>query len=766
MDRHGRLAPAALVVSALTMALVIGFDTQLGNAALVGLVLTSCAAFVTMTIAERRHPTLTIKFVSAVVIAETAVSLLVMPRATGDLWWYAIYGRIVAVYHASPYTHVPATFPSRPAARLGRSRVVARAVGLRALVHRCLQPRVLRARHRGAADASLLPGPRRRGPRHRVRDHLAAHTLRRRGGVPCLQPGRRAVPRQRRAQRHHRRGRAAGRRRARVPRTRHRGGDRPRPGCPHQAHRCGRPRRAGRVDVRRARGRRPASKTAFASVGVVVLGYAVAGTAALFTPLDTAGARFSAGSLWRLLPRLGRSLPSTHVVLAVLAVLVLLVITRSARRGPAIAVTAAVATLSAGAAYTLAGYVGWALPTAALDHESKVARLAAAEAVLLVAVYQVLRHPFPGWIGTSLMNVAEIGGPLGMLVILVLLVRAARPPADAEPDTSPDGRLTWAREPRTLVVIPTLDERANIEAVLRSTRAALPDAHVLIVDDGSRDGTPEAATALGRELGGIDVVRRVGERGLGSAYRAGFAAGLADGYDVLVEMDADLSHDPHALPSLVDGVRAGADLVIGSRYVRGGATPGWSPMRRALSRGGCWYARHMLTLPVRDATSGFRAYRADALRRIDLDDRRSERLRVPDRDGVPRRPRLAAGSSRCRSCSATASRARRRCRWRSWWKRSRSSRGGESMIGLAASRRPWPSPPASPRCGREAATPLPKPRRPPPITRVVRDRASTLTVHDQGRVPRAARHVRGGGTPHAARPRGRGGSAVPRRADG
>jgi len=87
---------------------------------------------------------------------------------------------------------------------------------------------------------------------------------------------------------------------------------------------------------------------------------------------------------------------------------------------------------------------------------------------------------------------------------------------------------------------------------------------------------------------------------------------------VLVEMDADLSHDPYALPALVDGVRNGADLVIGSRYVPGGATPGWSLKRRALSRGGCWYARHMLSLPVRDATSGFRAYRADALRGIDL----------------------------------------------------------------------------------------------------------------------------------------------------
>ena len=280
--------------------------------------------------------------------------------------------------------------------------------------------------------------------------------------------------------------------------------------------------------------------------------------------------------------------------------------------------TAALVTLSAGAAYILPGYVGWALPTAALDHESKVARLAAAEAVVLVAVYQVIRHPFSGWFGTSLMNVALIGGPLAMLVILVLLVRATAPASDTEPDTPHEREPRWAPEPRTLVVIPTLDERANIEAVLRATRAALPGAQILIIDDGSHDGTPELATTLGLELGGIDVVRRVGTRGLGSAYRAGFAAGLAQGYDVLVEMDADLSHDPQALPSLVDGVRNGADLVIGSRYVRGGATPGWSPVRRVLSRGGCWYARHMLSLPIRDATSGFRAYRAGALRRIDL----------------------------------------------------------------------------------------------------------------------------------------------------
>src|SRR5204863_4046798 len=114
MERRRSLAPTALVISALAMAVVIGFDTQLGNAFTVALVLLGCGAFVTMTIAERRRPALTIKLVSGVVAAETAVSLLVAPRATGDLWWYALYGRILAVHHASPYTHAPARFPHDP----------------------------------------------------------------------------------------------------------------------------------------------------------------------------------------------------------------------------------------------------------------------------------------------------------------------------------------------------------------------------------------------------------------------------------------------------------------------------------------------------------------------------------------------------------------------------------------------------------------------------------------------------------------------------
>ena len=122
------------------------------------------------------------------------------------------------------------------------------------------------------------------------------------------------------------------------------------------------------------RGKRPATRTTLASAGVLLAGYAIAGEHALFTPLQTAGARFSTGSLWRLLPRVGLRLPSPHLALAVLAVIVALVIARSARAGGAACVTAALAALTAGAAYTLAGYAGWALPTAALDHEGRVAR--------------------------------------------------------------------------------------------------------------------------------------------------------------------------------------------------------------------------------------------------------------------------------------------------------------------------------------------------------------------------------------------------------
>jgi dolichol-phosphate mannosyltransferase len=172
---------------------------------------------------------------------------------------------------------------------------------------------------------------------------------------------------------------------------------------------------------------------------------------------------------------------------------------------------------------------------------------------------------------------------------------------------------------RVLVVLPTYNEIENIDTVLRQIRAALPDGSVLVVDDGSPDGTADRAEALNGELGSIAVLRRPAKAGLGSAYRAGFRRGLDQGFDALVEMDADLSHDPAVLPRLVGPLAGGADLAIGSRYVPGGAIPDWPFLRRAISRVGCWYARVMLGLSVHDATAGFRAYRAEALRDIDLE---------------------------------------------------------------------------------------------------------------------------------------------------
>ena len=177
---------------------------------------------------------------------------------------------------------------------------------------------------------------------------------------------------------------------------------------------------------------------------------------------------------------------------------------------------------------------------------------------------------------------------------------------------------------RALVVLPTYQEAGNIDTALARLRAAVPDATVLVVDDNSPDGTADLAEATGRELGNIEVLRRPGKDGLGSAYRAGFAHGLERGYDVLVEIDADGSHDPAALPQLLAAVEQGADLAIGSRYVPGGSTPEWPTSRRLISVIGNRYASFVLGLDVRDATAGFRAYRAEMLRKLDLAAQRAD----------------------------------------------------------------------------------------------------------------------------------------------
>ena len=176
-----------------------------------------------------------------------------------------------------------------------------------------------------------------------------------------------------------------------------------------------------------------------------------------------------------------------------------------------------------------------------------------------------------------------------------------------------------------LVVLPTYQEAENIRDVLERIRASVPEAHVLVVDDGSPDGTADLAEQVGADLGQIHLLRRTSKSGLGPSYRAGFAWGMDHGHEVLVEMDADLSHDPAVLPDLISAVTVGlADLAIGSRYVAGGAVPGWPTHRRLLSQWGNRYAGFMLRMPVRDATAGFRAYRAEILEKVGLDGVRAD----------------------------------------------------------------------------------------------------------------------------------------------
>ena len=171
---------------------------------------------------------------------------------------------------------------------------------------------------------------------------------------------------------------------------------------------------------------------------------------------------------------------------------------------------------------------------------------------------------------------------------------------------------------RTLIVLPTFNEADNIVEVLQKLRAIVPEASVLVVDDSSPDGTADLVEEVAEGIGDVSVMRRPSKSGLGSAYRDGFRHGLAAGYDVMVEMDSDLSHDPAALPSLLAAVADGAALALGSRYIPGGSIPDWSWHRRALSRWGNRYAAAVLGIDVNDATSGYRAYRAEALAKIDF----------------------------------------------------------------------------------------------------------------------------------------------------
>ncbi len=170
------------------------------------------------------------------------------------------------------------------------------------------------------------------------------------------------------------------------------------------------------------------------------------------------------------------------------------------------------------------------------------------------------------------------------------------------------------------MIIPTYNERENIATIIGRLHAALPKANVLVVDDGSPDGTGKIADELAAESGGrINVMHRTEKNGLGAAYIAGFRWGLERDFQILVEMDADGSHAPEQLERLLTRVEEGADLVIGSRYVPGGETVNWPASRQFISRGGNLYVRLALGVQVRDMTGGFRAFKRSALEELDLD---------------------------------------------------------------------------------------------------------------------------------------------------
>lgn len=172
---------------------------------------------------------------------------------------------------------------------------------------------------------------------------------------------------------------------------------------------------------------------------------------------------------------------------------------------------------------------------------------------------------------------------------------------------------------RTLIIVPTHNEAANIAGVLERIRDAVPTADVLVVDDMSTDDTRRIVRELAATDAHVRLETREVKRGLGDAYLHAFAIGLREGYDALVEIDADLSHDPADLPMMLDLAERGIALVIGSRYIPGGSVIGWPRRRTWLSRWGNRYAGFVLGLALNDATSGYRVYRADTLRTIGID---------------------------------------------------------------------------------------------------------------------------------------------------
>jgi dolichol-phosphate mannosyltransferase len=616
------LSRVSLLIAVLATVIVIDRADTLANEAQVALVLLASVSYLAMLASDHRWGGLNLGIVAAGGVVTAAVALSGPAHFTGDLWSYAMYGRIVAAHHASPYRVLPAHFRADPMLyHVGRtwrhtfsvygpaftalSAVAAVFLGAAAQATRQFYQLlaivalggaavIIWRRTRSAAAVAFLT----------VHPMIAMFIAS--GARNDILVGLAMLAAVVLAEQMHP---AAGGVVA---------------GLGALVKLTGIVGLVALTVTAFARGdRRAATRLALGGGGVIGFGYLIAGPAALFTPMATAGALYSRGSPWSLTHSLGGQPPDPHLALAVLALLVGVVLVRHARGPARDAVAGTLTMLALGASWALPGYMAWGLPTAALDHRSRLARISAAGGLVLLMVYEVLRHPFRN--GDAIANVVLIVGPLAMVALIIglLSTRAPRTPRSnvmIDLAVRPRPALDSLVGARTLVIIPTLNEAPNITTVLRRAFHAAPAAHVLVVDDGSTDGTPEIVEQLATDYPGqVQVARRTGPIGLGHAYQYGFHRGLADGYEVLVEMDADLSHDPFDLPVLIEAVRNGADLAIGSRYVDGGLTLGWAKHRKALSRMGGWYARHLLGSPVRDITSGYRAYRAELLTAMDVD---------------------------------------------------------------------------------------------------------------------------------------------------
>lgn len=176
---------------------------------------------------------------------------------------------------------------------------------------------------------------------------------------------------------------------------------------------------------------------------------------------------------------------------------------------------------------------------------------------------------------------------------------------------------------KSLIIIPTYNEIENIEPLIRKIHSVLPEAAVLVIDDNSRDGTAAVVEKIKSADSRVDLIRRPGKLGLGTAYIAGFKYAIEKGYDFIFEMDADFSHDPAHLPEFLEAAKE-ADLVIGSRYIPGGGVVNWSFFRKLVSIGGSIYSRTILSMPYKDLTGGFKCFRRETLIKIPLDDVFSE----------------------------------------------------------------------------------------------------------------------------------------------